>query len=74
MALSKCSRVEDLFANLERISTPAQTISLMRQRSTFMFLTLNRNPKQVQTRFSLTLYHTLFNEFFGSNASSKNLI
>lgn len=71
MTLAKCSRVEELFANLERISTPAQTISLMRQRSTFMFLTLNRNPKQVQTRFSLTLYHTLFNEFFGSNASSK---
>ena len=63
--LSKCQTVGDLYTNLATLATPGRTLSLLRNRATFLLLFANNKANEVQARFSVTLYHTLYNEFFG---------
>ena len=63
--LSKCQTVGDLYTNLATLATPGRTLSLLRNRATFLLLFANSKANEVQARFSVTLYHTLYNEFFG---------
>jgi len=63
--LSKCQTVGDLYTNLATLETPGRTLSLLRNRATFLLLFANSKANEVQARFSVTLYHTLYNEFFG---------
>ena len=64
-ALSKCETVDDLYTNLPALATPARSLSLLRNRATFLLIFANAKPSEVQARLSVTLYHTLYNEFFG---------
>ena len=48
------------------IAMPGQTLSLMKNKGLMLLLLVNKDPELVQKKFSVALYHTLFNEFFGS--------
>eukprot|EP00095_Tigriopus_kingsejongensis_P003653 maker-scaffold11_size778918-snap-gene-0.13 protein:Tk03653 transcript:maker-scaffold11_size778918-snap-gene-0.13-mRNA-1 annotation:"hypothetical protein BRAFLDRAFT_120280" len=70
IALANCTTVQDIFTHLGRVSLPAQSLALLRQKALFMLLVINKNPEKVQAKFSLALYHTLHNEFFGGLSGS----
>jgi hypothetical protein len=65
VSLTSCQTVGDVYANLAALALPSRTLSMLQNRATFLLLFANRNPGEVQARFSVTLYHTLYNEFFG---------
>ncbi|XP_059079745.1 centromere protein I-like [Tigriopus californicus] len=70
VSLANCTTVLDIYQNLGHIVPPSQSLALLRRKALFMILAANDNPEEVQARFSIALYHTLHNEFFGSIENS----
>ncbi len=70
--MSDCATTKDVYDHLGALALPSQTLSLLQNRATFLLTFANRVPAEVQARFSVTLYHTLYNEFFGRGFDSKN--
>lgn len=66
VSLANCSTVLDIYQNLGHIVLPSQSLALLRRKALFILLAANDNPEEVQARFSIALYQTLHNEFFGS--------
>ncbi len=64
LLLIRCKTKREVIENLRNIRLPAQTLSLLGMPQTFCLLFLNSKCVKVQERFSLTLYRTLYNEFF----------
>ena len=64
--------MSEVYDNLHQLQLPAHSLSLLGSRQTYFLLFLNRNPTATQEKFSMTLYRTLYFEFF-SLSSSKGL-
>ena len=68
--LHDCKNLNDLVANIRRLKSPKQALSLIANPSTFALVLLNPNPAELQERLSMSLYYTLHNEFFSLTAMS----
>lgn len=68
--LNKCKTVGEMFDRHQNLEMPRQILSLLGNPRTFAILFLNPNSRQLQDRFSSTLYRTLYYEFFSMSCSS----
>jgi hypothetical protein len=66
--------MSEMYDNVRRLRLPAQALSLLGARQTFVLLFLSRNSVGMQERFSLTLYRSLYNEFFSLSCAQGEFL
>ncbi len=67
MTLGQCKTVGDIYDNASKVELPPQTLALLANQGTFFLLRANRKPDETVAKFSYTLYHRLYKEFFGAD-------